>query len=216
MVLKMNFMKRNFALSFAAVAAVALLSVACDKNPDAVTVQPEYSVIFAYGVDYSHMSTEDTPKFYELRDLASSKIRAAGKEIFLKDSELAFNLQYVCTYTFKGEGKDEAEALAKADESARALFESRLDKVAEEAVKILNALCEKRLEYADQIKNYEEKYKMIITPGFIISRKSKSLSEQDVTIRDIDFTDARFEVRGGQNYSPEMKLDSGFGFSKFR
>ena len=41
MVLKMIFMKRNFALSFAAVAAAALLSVACDKNPDAVTVQPE-------------------------------------------------------------------------------------------------------------------------------------------------------------------------------
>lgn len=203
MVLKMIFMKRNFALSFAAVAAASLLSVACDKNPDAVTVQPEYSVIFAYGVDASYMSTEDTPKFYELRNLASSEIRAAGKKIFLKDSELAFDLQYVCTYTFKGEGKDEAEALAKADESARALFESSLDKTAEEAMKIYNALCAKRLEYADQIKSYEEKYKMIITPGFSISRKTKNVFE-DVTIGDIDFTNARFEVRGGQTYSPEM------------
>lgn len=41
------------------------------------------------------------------------------------------------------------------------------------------------------------------TPGFSISRKTKNVFE-DVTIGDIDFTDARFEVRGGQNYSPEM------------
>lgn len=197
----MIFMKRNFALSFAAVAAASLLSVSCDKNPNAVTVQPEYSVIFAYGVD-SHMGTKETPKFYELRNLASSEIRAAGKEIFLKDSETAFDLQYVCTYTFKGEGKDEAEALAKADESARALFESSLDKTKEEAMKIYNALCARRLKYADEIKQYEEKYHMIITPGFIISRKSNSLFEQDITIGDIDFTDAKFEVIGGQSYIP--------------
>lgn len=149
------------------------------------------------------MSSKDTPIFYELRNLASSKIRAAGKEIFLKDSELAFDLQYVCTYTFKGEGKDEAEALAKADESARALFESSRDKTAEEAMKILNALCAERTKYADQIKSYNKEYKLIITPGFSISRKTKNVFE-DVTIGDIDFTDARFEVRGGQNYSPEM------------
>ena len=115
----------------------------------------------------------------------------------------AFDLQYVCTYTFKGEGKDEAEALAKADESARALFESSRDKTAEEAMKILNALCAERTKYADQIKSYNKEYKLIITPGFSISRKTKNVFE-DVTIGDIDFTDARFEVRGGQNYSPEM------------
>ena len=199
----MIFMKRNFALSFAAVAAASLLSVSCDKNSDAVTVQPEYSVILGYSRD-SHMGTDETPKFYELRKLATSEIRAAGKKIFFKDSdsEGAFDLQYVCTYTFKGEGKDEAEALAKADESARALFESSLAKTEEEAMKIYNALCKKRLEYADKIKQYEEKYHMIITPGFIISRKSNSLFEKDITIGDIDFTDAKFEVIGGQDYTP--------------
>ena len=199
----MIFMKRNFALSFAAVAAASLLFVSCDKNSDAVTVQPEYSVIFGYGVD-SHMGTEETPKFYELRSLATSEIRAAGKKIFLKDSdsESAFGLQYVCTYTFKGEGKDEAEALAKADESARALFESSRDKTKEEAMKIYNDLCAKRLLYAAEIKQYEEKYHMIITPGFTISRNSNSLSEPDIKIGDIDFTDAKFEVIGGQDYTP--------------
>lgn len=200
----MIFMKRNFALSFAAVAAASLLSVSCDKNPNAVTVQPEYSVILGYDIDEIYMGTEETPKFYELRKLATSEIRAAGKKIFFKDSdsEGAFDLQYVCTYTFKGEGKDEAEALAKADESARALFESSRDKTEEEALKIYNALCAKRLEYADEIKQYEEKYKMIITPGFIISRKSNSLFEKDITIEEINFTDAKFEVRGGQDYTP--------------
>lgn len=197
----MIFMKRNFALSFAAVAAASLLSVSCDKNPGAVTVQPEYSVIFGYGVDYIHMATEDTPELYELQKLAYSEIRAAGKKIFLKDSDS--ESKYDCTYTFKGEGKDEAEALAKADESARALFESSRDKTEEEAMKILNALCAERTKYADQIKSYNKEYKLIITPGFSISRKTKNVFE-DVTIGDIDFTDARFEVRGGQNYSPEM------------
>ena len=191
-------MKRNFAWSFAAVAAASLLFVSCDKNPNAVTVQPEYSVIFGYGVD-SHMGTEETPKFYELRSLATSEIRAAGKKIFLKDSD---SESYVCTYTFKGEGKDEAEALAKADESARALFESSRDKTKEEAMKIYNDLCAKRLLYAAEIKQYEEKYHMIITPGFIISRKSNYLFEKDITIGDIDFTDAKFEVIGGQDYTP--------------
>ena len=199
----MIFMKRNFALSFAAVAAASLLFVSCDKNPNAVTVQPEYSVIFGYGVD-SHMGTEETPKFYELRSLATSEIRAAGKKIFLKDSdsESAFGLQYVCTYTFKGEGKDEAEALAKADESARALFERSLDKTKEEAMKIYNALCKKRREYANEIMKYEEKYRMIITPGFEISRNPNPLSEKDVVIGDVDFIDAKFEVIGGQDYTP--------------
>ena len=195
-------MKRNFALSFAAVAAASLLFVSCDKNPNAVTVQPEYSVIFGYGVN-SHMGT-DAPKLYELQELAYSEIRAAGKKIFLKDSdsESAFGLQYVCTYTFKGEGKDEAEALAKADESARALFERSLDKTKEEAMKIYNALCKKRREYANEIMKYEEKYHMIITPGFTISRNSNSLSEPDIKIGDIDFIDAKFEVIGGQDYTP--------------
>ena len=201
MVLKMIFMKRNFALSFAAVAAASLLSVSCDKNPDAVTVQPEYSVIFAYGVDEKNMSTEDTPVLLELNALASSQIQAAGKDIFLKDSESSEG--YRCTYTFKGEGKDEAEALAKADESARALFESSRDKTAEEAMKILNALCAERTKYADQIKSYKKEDKLIITPGFSISRKTKNVFE-DVTIGDIDFTNAKFEVCGGQTYSPEM------------
>ncbi len=196
----MIFMKRNFALSFAAVAAASLLSVSCDKNPNAVTVQPEYRVIFGYGVDEIKMGT-DTPELYELQKLAYSEIRAAGKRIFFKDSDSEST--YDCTYTFKGEGKDEAEALAKADESARALFESSLDKTAEEAMKILNALCAERTKYADQIKSYNKEYKLIITPGFSISRKTKNVFE-DVTIGDIDFTDARFEVRGGQNYSPEM------------
>ena len=195
-------MKRNFALSFAAVAAASLLFVSCDKNSDAVTVQPEYRVIFGYGVN-SHMGT-DAPKLYELQELAYSEIRAAGKKIFLKDSdsESAFGLQYVCTYTFKGEGKDEAEALAKADESARALFERSLDKTKEEAMKIYNALCKKRREYANEIMKYEEKYRMIITPGFEISRNPNPLSEKDVVIGDVDFTDAKFEVIGGQDYTP--------------
>ena len=193
----MIFMKRNFALSFAAVAAASLLFVSCDKNSDAVTVQPEYRVIFGYGVN-SHMGT-DAPKLYELQELAYSEIRAAGKKIFLKDSD---SESYVCTYTFKGEGKDEAEALAKADESARALFERSLDKTKEEAMKIYNALCKKRREYANEIMKYEEKYHMIITPGFTISRNSNSLSEPDIKIGDIDFIDAKFEVIGGQDYTP--------------
>ena len=191
-------MKRNFALSFAAVAAASLLSVSCDKNSDAVTVQPEYRVILGYDIDEIYMGT-DTPELYELQKLAYSEIRAAGKKIFLKDSD---SESYVCTYTFKGEGKDEAEALAKADESARALFESSRDKTKEEAMKIYNALCEKRLEYADEIKQYEEKYHMIITPGFEISRNPNPLSEKDVVIGDVDFTDAKFEVIGGQDYTP--------------
>ena len=191
-------MKRNFALSFAAVAAASVVFVSCDKNSDAVTGQPEYRVIFGYGVD-SHMGTEETPKFYELRSLATSEIRAAGKKIFLKDSD---SESYVCTYTFKGEGKDEAEALAKADESARALFERSLDKTKEEAMKISNALCKKRREYANEIMKYEEKYRMIITPGFEISRNPNPLSEKDVVIGDVDFTDAKFEVIGGQDYTP--------------
>lgn len=194
----MIFMKRNFALSFAAVAAASLLSVSCDKNSDAVTVQPEYRVILGYDIDEIYMGT-DTPELYELQKLAYSEIRAAGKKIFLKDSD---SESYVCTYTFKGEGKDEAEALAKADESARALFESSLAKTEEEAMKIYNALCKKRLEYADKIKQYEEKYKMIITPGFSISRNPNPLSEKDVVIREVNFTDAKFEVHGGQDYTP--------------
>lgn len=199
MVLKMIFMKRNFALSFAAVAAASLLSVACDKNSDAVTVQPEYRVIFGYGVDEIKMGT-DTPELYELQKLAYSEIRAAGKRIFFKDSDSEST--YDCTYTFKGEGKDEAEALAKADESARALFESSLDKTAEEAMKIRNVLWKKRLEYADAIKQYKTEYKMIIIPGFMISRNPNPLSEKDVKIGDIDFIDAKFEVIGGQDYTP--------------
>lgn len=195
----MIFMKRNFALSFAAVAAASLLSVSCDKNPGAVTVQPEYSVIFGYGVDYIHMATEDTPELYELQKLAYSEIRAAGKKIFLKDSDS--ESKYDCTYTFKGEGKDEAEALAKADESARALFESSRDKTEEEAMKIRNVLWKKRLEYADAIKQYKTEYKMIIIPGFMISRKSNSFFD-DVPIGDINFTEAKFEVIGGQDYTP--------------
>lgn len=193
----MIFMKRNFALSFAAVAAASLLSVSCDKNPNAVTVQPEYSVIFGYGVEKIIMGT-DTPELYKLQEKAYSEIRAAGKKIFLKDSD---SESYVCTYTFKGEGKDEAEALAKADESARALFESSRDKTKEEAMKIRNVLWEKRLEYADAIKQYKTEYKMIIIPGFMISRKSNSLFD-DVPIGDINFTEAKFEVLGGQDYTP--------------
>lgn len=145
------------------------------------------------------MSTEDTPVLLELNALASSQIQAAGKDIFLKDTESSEG--YRCTYTFKGEGKDEAEALAKADESARALFESSLDKTAEEAMKIRNVLWEKRLEYADAIKQYKTEYKMIIIPGFMISRKSNSLFD-DVPIGDINFTEAKFEVIGGQDYTP--------------
>ena len=191
-------MKRNFALSLAAVAAASLLSVSCDKNPNAVTVQPEYRVILGYDIDEIYMGT-DTPELYELQNYAYSEIRAAGKKIFLKDSD---SESYVCTYTFKGEGKDEAEALAKADESARALFVSSRDKTKEEAMKIHNALCKKRLEYADKIKQYEEKYKMIITPGFEISRNPNPLSEKDVVIGEVNFTEAKFEVYGGQDYTP--------------
>ena len=69
-------------------------------------------------------------------------------------------------------------------------------------MKIYNALCKKRREYANEIMKYEEKYRMIITPGFEISRNPNPLSEKDVVIGDVDFTDAKFEVIGGQDYTP--------------